>query len=180
MHCSDSYPAAPASMTLKTYRFDSQPASSTSYAHYTRRQTDRRSRIHVDCTAGSRQRFANASSFSRAGIPHAGNTREKNSGRQSVAGNPCAHTDDRMGCIDHFTLLKRFSATPLAVGDARSGHGRSRPSPGAWEWRSDGGAEWVSAERTYCRRVRKKPAAVLAADRLSAVHEVWEKCPSSG
>ena len=58
-----------------------------------------------------------------------GNTREKKSGRQSVAENPLAHAEDRIACNDHFTLLKRFSATLLAVGDARSGHGQSRPSP---------------------------------------------------
>ena len=61
--------------------------------------------------------------------PPPGNTREKKSGRQSVAENPLAHAEDRIACNDHFTLLKRFSATLLAVGDARSGHGQSRPSP---------------------------------------------------
>jgi hypothetical protein len=64
-----------------------------------------------------------------------GNTREKKSGRQSVADNLFAHAKDRMACNDHFTLLKWFSATLLAVGDARSGHGQSRPSPDAGEWR---------------------------------------------
>ena len=38
---------------LMTYRFVSQPASSTSYEHYTRRLTDRRSRVTVPCTAAS-------------------------------------------------------------------------------------------------------------------------------
>jgi hypothetical protein len=72
-----------------------------------------------------------------------------------------------MACNDHFTLLNRFSATLLAVGDARSGHGQSRPSPDADEWRSNGRAEWDGAERTYCRRVRALPAFALAGDRLS-------------
>ena len=48
--------------------FVTQPASSTSYAHYTRRLTYPRSRVSVSCAAGS-QRFVNASSFSWAGIP---------------------------------------------------------------------------------------------------------------
>ena len=96
-----------------------------------------------------------------------GNTREKKSGRQSVAENPFAHAEDRMACNDHFTLLNRVSATLLAVSDARSGHGQSRPSPDAREWRSDGRAELDGAERTYCRRVRAMPAFVLAGDRLS-------------
>ena len=68
-----------------------------------------------------------------------GNTREKKSGRQSVAENPLAHAEDRMACNDHFALLKRFSATLLAVGDARSGHGQSRPSPDAGERRRAAG-----------------------------------------
>ena len=68
-----------------------------------------------------------------------GNTREKKSGRQSVAENPLARAEDRMACNDHFTLLKCFSATLLAVGDARSGHGQSRPSPDAGEWRRAAG-----------------------------------------
>ena len=71
--------------------------------------------------------------------PPPGNTREKKSGRQSVAENPLAHAEDRIACNDHFTLLKRFSATLLAVGDARSGHGQSRPSPDAGEWRRAAG-----------------------------------------
>ena len=68
-----------------------------------------------------------------------GNTRGKKSGRQSVAENPLAHAEDRMACNDHFALLKRFSATLLAVGDARSGHGQSRPSPDAGERRRAAG-----------------------------------------
>ena len=96
-----------------------------------------------------------------------GNTRDKKSGRQSVAENPFAHAEDRMACNDHFTLLNRVSATLLAVSDARSGHGQSRPSPDAGEWRSDGRAELDGAERTYCRRVRAMPAFGLAGDRLS-------------
>ena len=43
-----------------------------------------------------------------------GNTREKKSGRQSVAENPFAHAEDRMACNDHFTVLKTVSATLLA------------------------------------------------------------------
>ena len=42
----------------------------------------------------------------------------------------------------------RFQRRSLLVGDARSGHGQSRPSPDAGEWRSDGGAEW-NGVRTY-------------------------------
>ena len=38
----------------------------------------------MGCAAGS-HRLGNASFFSQAGIPHLGNTREQNSGRQSVA-----------------------------------------------------------------------------------------------
>ena len=53
MNRTDSYQAAPASMTLMTYRFVSQPASSTSYAHYTRRLTYRRSRVTVGCATAS-------------------------------------------------------------------------------------------------------------------------------
>jgi hypothetical protein len=60
--------------TAMTYSFVTQPASSTSYADYTRRRTYRRSRVAMSCAAGS-QRFRNASSFSRAGIPHAGKLR---------------------------------------------------------------------------------------------------------
>ena len=37
---------------------------------------------------------------------------------------------------------KRFQRRSLLVGDARSGHGQSRPSPDAGEWGSDGRAEW--------------------------------------
>ena len=71
-----------------------------------------------------------------------------------------------MACIHHFTLLKRFSATLLAFSDARSGHGQVGPSRDAGEWRSDGRADWEGAERTYYRRARAMPAAVLAGDRL--------------
>jgi hypothetical protein len=53
-----------------------------------------------------------------------------------------------MVCNDHFTVLKRFQRRSLLVGDARSGHGQSRPSPDAGEWRSDGRAEW-NGVRTY-------------------------------
>jgi hypothetical protein len=53
-----------------------------------------------------------------------------------------------MVCNDHFTVLKRFQRRSLLVGDARSGHGQSRPSPDAGEWRSDGRAEW-NGGRTY-------------------------------
>ena len=60
--------------SVMTYSFVTQPASSTSYADYTRRLTYRRSRVTMSCAAGS-QRFRNASSFSRAGIPHAGKLR---------------------------------------------------------------------------------------------------------
>jgi hypothetical protein len=60
--------------TAMTYSFVTLPASSTSYADYTRRRTYRRSRVTMSCAAGS-QRFRNASSFSRAGIPHAGKLR---------------------------------------------------------------------------------------------------------
>ena len=60
--------------SVMTYSFVTQPASSTSYADYTRRRTYRRSRVTMSCAAGS-QRFRNASSFSRAGIPHAGKLR---------------------------------------------------------------------------------------------------------
>ena len=165
MNCSDSYPAAPASMTLMTYRFDSHGVFNLVCALHAAAdgsEVESYRALH-GCVVTISERF-----FLLSGR-HAPrwNTREKNSGRQSVAGNPCAHTDDRMGCLDHFTLLKRLSAMLLAVSDARSGHGRSRPSPGAGEWRSDGRAEWVSAERTHCRRVRAMPAAVLAVDRLS-------------
>ena len=72
-----------------------------------------------------------------------------------------------MACNDPFTVLKRFQRRSLLVGDPRSGHGQSRPSPDAGEWRSDGRAELDGAERTYCRRVRAMPAFVLAGDRLS-------------
>ena len=68
-----------------------------------------------------------------------GNTREKKSGTQSVAENPLAHSEDRMACNDHFAQLIRFSATLLAVGDARSAHGQSRPSPDAGERRRAAG-----------------------------------------
>ena len=53
-----------------------------------------------------------------------------------------------MACNDHFTVLTRFQRRSLLVGDARSGHGQSRPSPDAGEWRSDGRAEW-NGGRTY-------------------------------
>ena len=101
-----------------------------------------------------------------AGTPHAANTGEQKSGRQSVVETPFAHAVDRMACIHHFTLLKRFSATLLAFSDARSGHGQVGPSRDAGEWRSDGRADWEGAERTYYRRARAMPAAVLAGDRL--------------
>jgi hypothetical protein len=44
-----------------------------------------------------------------------------------------------MACNDHFAQLIRFSATLLAVGDARSAHGQSRPSPDAGERRRAAG-----------------------------------------
>ena len=78
----------------------------------------------MGCAAGS-HRLGNASSFSQAGIPHLGNTREQNSGRQSVAENPGSLVEDRMACTDHVVLLRRFSATVLGFSDARSGYGQA-------------------------------------------------------
>jgi hypothetical protein len=49
--------------------------------------------VTVSCAAAS-QRFRNASSFSWAGIPHAGNPSAEI--WQSVAENPFAHAEDRM------------------------------------------------------------------------------------
>ena len=120
----------------------------------------------MGCAAGS-HRLGNASSFSQAGIPHLGNTREQNSGRQRVAENPGSLVEDRMACTDHVVLLRRFSATVLGFSDARSGHGQARPSPDAGRWRRDGTAECDGAECTYYRRVRAMLAAVPAGDQLS-------------
>ena len=81
MNRTDSYQVAPASMTLMTYRFVSQPASSTSNAHYTRRLTDRRSRVTVESDRGLHGclvTIGNACSFSRAGIPHLGTPERRN------------------------------------------------------------------------------------------------------
>ena len=132
----------------------------------------------MGCAAGS-HRLGNASSFSRAGIPHAGNTREKKSGRQSVAENPLAHAEDRIACNDHFTLLKRFSATLLVVGDARSGHGQSRPSPDAGEWRRAAGPNGMGPNvHTVEESGRCQHLSSLGTD-FRAVHAVMES-PFSG
>ena len=96
--------------TLMTYSFVTQPASSTSCAHYTRRLTNWRPRGTVGCATGS-QRLGNASTFSSAGVPHSGNTRELKYGRQSVAENPFSRTEEPMACTRHVVLLARFSAT---------------------------------------------------------------------
>jgi hypothetical protein len=101
--------------TLMTCSFVTQPASSTSCEHYT--ATYRRPRVTMGCAAGS-HRLGNASSFSQAGIPHFGNTRQQTSGRQSVAENPGSLVEDHMACTDHVVLLRRFSATVLGFNDA--------------------------------------------------------------
>jgi len=98
--------------TAMTYSFVTQPASSTSYADYTRRRTYRRSRVTMSCAAGS-QRFRNASSFSRAGIPHAGKLRAE-IWHANVSENPFAHAADRTEYHSYFTLPSRFAATLLA------------------------------------------------------------------
>jgi hypothetical protein len=76
--------------TLMTYSFVTQPASSTSCAHYARRLTYRRPRVTVGCAAGSQttcERF-----FLLPGRhPHSGKTREQKSGRQTLAENPFPH-----------------------------------------------------------------------------------------
>ena len=131
----------------------------------------------MGCAAGS-HRLGNASSFSQAGIPHLGNTREQNSGRQSVAENPGSLVEDRMACTDHVVLLRRLSATVLGFSDARSGYGQARPSPDAGRWRRDGTAECDGAERTYYRRVRAMLAAVPAGDQLS-LRPFWISLESS-
>jgi len=151
--------------SVMTYSFVTQPASSTSYADYTRRLTYRRSKVTVGRAAGL-QRFRNASSFSRPAFPTQG-TRGQKSGRQSVAENPFAHAEARMACKYHFKPLRRFSAALLVFSDDRKGHGQARPSPDAGGWRSDGTAECDGAERTYCRRVRAMLVADPAGDLLS-------------
>jgi hypothetical protein len=151
--------------TAMTYSFVTLPASSTSYADYTRRLTYRRSKVTVGRAAGL-QRFRNASSFSRPAFPTQG-TRGQKSGRQSVAENPFAHAEARMACKYHFKPLRRFSAALLVFSDDRKGHGQARPSPDAGRWRRDGTAERDGAERTYYRRVRAMLAAVPAGDQLS-------------
>ena len=98
--------------TAMTYSFVTQPASSTSYADYTRRRTYRRSRVTMSCAAGS-QRFRNASSFSRAGSPHAGKLRAE-IWHANVSENPFAHAADRTEYHSYFTLPSRFAATLLA------------------------------------------------------------------
>jgi len=97
--------------SVMTYSFVTQPASSTSYADYTRRLTYRRSKVTVGRAAGL-QRFRNASSFSRPAFPTQG-TRGQKSGRQSVAENPFAHAEARMACKYHFMPVRRFSAALL-------------------------------------------------------------------
>ena len=151
--------------SVMTYSFVTQPASSTSYADYTRRLTYRRSKVTVGRAAGL-QRFRNASSFSRPAFPTQG-TRGQKSGRQSVAENPFAHAEARMACKYHFKPLRRFSAALLVFSDDRKGHSQARPSPDAGGWRSDGTAECDGAERTYCRRVRAMLVADPAGDLLS-------------
>ena len=111
--------------------------------------------------------------------PPPGNTREKKSGRQSVAENPLAHAEDRIACNDHFTLLKRFSATLLAVGDARSGHGQSRPSPDAGEWRRAAGPNGMGPNvHTVEESGRCQHLSSLGTD-FCAVHEVGKLSPFS-
>ena len=111
--------------------------------------------------------------------PPPGNTREKKSGRQSVAENPLARAEDRMACNDHFTLLKRFSATLLAVGDARSGHGQSRPSPDAGEWRRAAGPNGMGPNvHTVEESGRCQHLSSLGTD-FCAVHEVGKLSPFS-
>ena len=109
-----------------------------------------------------------------------GNTREKKSGRQSVAENPLAHAEDRIACNDHFTLLKRFSATLLAVGDARSGHGQSRPSPDAGERRRAAGPNGMGSNvHTVEESGRCQHLSSLGTD-FRAVHEVGKLVLSPG
>ena len=69
----------------------------------------------------------------------------------------------------------RFQRRSLLVGDARSGHGQSRPSPDAGDGEATAGPNGMKAERTYCTRVRAMPAAVLAGDGFRAVHETREQ-----
>ena len=66
----------------------------------------------MSCAAGS-QRFRNASSFSRAGIPHAGKLRAE-IWHANVSENPFAHAADRTEYHSYFTLPSRFAATLLA------------------------------------------------------------------
>ena len=137
--------------TLMTYSFVTQPASSTSCAHYARRLTYRRPRVTVGCAAGSQttcERF-----FLLPGRhPHSGKTREQKSGRQTLAENPFSNADR----LDRFYSSRCATHTMFSNGpffsDARSGYGHAGPSPDAGEWRSDGSAEWDGAERTYYRR----------------------------
>ena len=103
-----------------------------------------------------------------------GNTRGKKSGRQSVAENPLAHAEDRMACNDHFTLLKRFSATLLAVGDAppaTASLGRLQ----AQECRRAAGPNGlVPNVPTVEESGRSQPPSSLRTG-FRAVHELWEK-----
>lgn len=76
----------------------------------------------MGCATGS-QRLGNASSFSSAGVPHSGITREQKYGRYGVAENPFSRTEDVMACTHHAVLLARFSATGRNVCAQPGAHG---------------------------------------------------------